>query len=206
MLARHHFLHLDSTRLQLKKGRSTKHSKSPCKLWMISMPMSAPSMAAQSTALTSSPTSHMRNSRRTTSAPKYPLIMHPNEDSCKLHLQRCTQPRLKQTGEESTPPRWSTKDPADLAGTHANVYRSWRVPIYLPFTSFFFLTCVTILYIMQGLLCRGTDRVRRHLGWPCHYLHYLVHTADDQMVGAVVHRLLLYMHTCEMIVTDDVRM
>jgi Cathepsin propeptide inhibitor domain (I29) len=74
---------------------------------------------------------------------------------------------------------------------------------FLPFTSFFFLTYVTILNIMQGLLCRGTDRVRRHLGWPCHYLHYLVHTADDQMVGAVVRRLLLCVHTCETIVTSD---
>ena len=58
---------------------------------------------------------------------------------------------------------------------------------FLPFTSFFFLTYVTILYFMQGLLCRGTDRVRCHLGWLRHYLHYLVHTADDQMVREVVH-------------------
>jgi hypothetical protein len=71
-----------------------------------------------------------------------------------------------------------------------------------------YFTYVTIFHIMQGLLCRGTDRVRRHLGWLRHYLHYLVHTADDQMVGAVIHRLVMSpqcMHTCEMTVTDDVR-
>ena len=62
---------------------------------------------------------------------------------------------------------------------------------FLPFTSFLFLTNVNILHIMQGLLCRGADRVRRHLGWPRNYLHYLVRTADDQMVGAVIHRLVM---------------
>ena len=117
---------------------------------MPSMHKSAPSMAPQSSASTSSPTSHLRNSRQTHLEPNCLTIMHPIEDSCKLHLQRCTQPRLKQTGEESTPPRSKTKEPADPAGTHAHVF-----PFYLLLRSSFlhmspyFTSCRAISAVAQ---------------------------------------------------------
>ena len=90
---------------------------------MLSMHTSAPSMAPQFSALTSSQTSPSRNSRQTHLEPNCLTIMHPVEDSCKLHLQRHTQLRLQQTGEASTPPQSKTKEHADLAGTHAHVYQ-----------------------------------------------------------------------------------